>query len=54
MFNMSAAMAGEFVAKASEVTAQIAALGPNPLRRSETGENNAQEQAKEDDMEVER
>jgi coenzyme F420-reducing hydrogenase delta subunit len=54
MFNMSAAMAGEFVAKAGEVTAQIGALGPNPLRRSGTGENNAQEQAKEDDVEVER
>ena len=54
MFNMSAAMAGEFVSKAGEVTAQIAALGPNPLRRSGTGEDNAQKQVKEDDVEVER
>jgi F420-non-reducing hydrogenase iron-sulfur subunit len=53
MFNMSAAMAGEFVAKASEVTEQIAALGPNPLRRSGSGESNVQEQAKEDEVEVE-
>jgi F420-non-reducing hydrogenase iron-sulfur subunit len=54
MFNMSAAMAGEFVAKASEVTEQIAALGPNPLRDSGLGETNAQGQAEEVDVEVER
>jgi F420-non-reducing hydrogenase iron-sulfur subunit len=54
MFNMSAAMAGEFVTKAGEITEQIAALGPNPLRRSETGEINVQEQTEEDDVEVER
>jgi hypothetical protein len=54
MFNMSAAMAGEFVETASEVTEQITALGPNPLRDSETGESNVQEQAEKDDVEVER
>jgi coenzyme F420-reducing hydrogenase delta subunit len=32
MFNMSAAMAGEFVAAAQAMTDQISTLGPNPLR----------------------
>ena len=32
MFNMSAAMAGEFVKAAQEMTDQIARLGRNPLR----------------------
>jgi F420-non-reducing hydrogenase iron-sulfur subunit len=32
MFNMSAAMAGEFVTVATDVTERIAALGPSPLR----------------------
>ncbi len=32
MFNMSAAMAGEFVARATEMSERIAGLGPNPLR----------------------
>jgi coenzyme F420-reducing hydrogenase delta subunit len=32
MFNMSAAMAGQFVAAATEMTSAVAALGPNPLR----------------------
>ena len=32
MFNMSAAMAGEFVARAEEMTGRITALGPSPLR----------------------
>ncbi len=32
MFNMSAAMAAEFVAKAGEMAGRIAALGPSPLR----------------------
>jgi coenzyme F420-reducing hydrogenase delta subunit len=32
MFNMSAAMAVEFVAAANEMTERIAELGPNPLR----------------------
>jgi coenzyme F420-reducing hydrogenase delta subunit len=34
MFNMSAAMAGEFAAAAKTMTEQISALGPNPLRTS--------------------
>lgn len=33
MFNMSSAMAGEFVAAATEMTRQITDLGPNPLRQ---------------------
>lgn len=32
MFNMSAAMASEFVSAATSMTEQITALGPNPLR----------------------
>ena len=32
MFNMSAAMAGEFVAAATHMAEVIATLGPNPLR----------------------
>ena len=32
MFNMSAAMAGEFVEKTTQMTQRIADLGPNPLR----------------------
>jgi hypothetical protein len=32
MFNMSSAMAGGFVAAAQEMTDQINALGPSPLR----------------------
>ena len=32
MYNLSAAMAGEFVDAATEMTEQITALGPNPLR----------------------
>lgn len=32
MFNMSSAMAGEFVAAATQMAEQIMALGPNPLR----------------------
>ena len=32
MFNMSAAMATEFVAAANEMNDRISALGPNPLR----------------------
>ena len=32
MFHMSSAMAGQFAAAASEMTEQIEALGPNPLR----------------------
>ncbi len=36
MFNMSAAMAGHFVEVAEEMAAQIAALGPSPLRSGKT------------------
>jgi coenzyme F420-reducing hydrogenase delta subunit len=32
MFNMSAAMAGEFVKAASEMTEKISILGRNPLQ----------------------
>jgi coenzyme F420-reducing hydrogenase delta subunit len=35
MFNLSAAMAGEFVAAAIGMTEQIHELGPNPLRRKD-------------------
>jgi coenzyme F420-reducing hydrogenase delta subunit len=33
MFNMSAAMAGQFVEASTEMTEQVEKLGPNPLRR---------------------
>jgi F420-non-reducing hydrogenase iron-sulfur subunit len=32
MFNMSAAMAGQFVEATTEMTEKITELGPNPLR----------------------
>lgn len=32
MFNISAAMAGEFVEATKEMTEKVAELGPNPLR----------------------
>jgi len=32
MFNLSAAMAGTFVEAVEEITQQVTALGPNPLR----------------------
>jgi coenzyme F420-reducing hydrogenase delta subunit len=34
MFNMSAAMAGEFVSATEEMVEKISNLGPNPLRNS--------------------
>jgi hypothetical protein len=34
MFNVSAAMAGEFVRLANQMVEQTVALGPNPLRSS--------------------
>jgi len=34
MLNVSAAMAGEFAAKAEEISEEINKLGPNPLRTS--------------------
>ena len=36
MFNMSSAMAGQFVAAATEMTEQVTALGQNPLRMLKT------------------
>lgn len=36
MFNMSAAMADEFVARAQEMVARVETAGPNPLRASLT------------------
>jgi coenzyme F420-reducing hydrogenase delta subunit len=33
MFNMSSAMASQFVEATKEMTAQITQIGPNPLRR---------------------
>ena len=38
MFNMSSAMAGQFVEAAVEMTAVITELGPNPLREEVTAE----------------
>lgn len=35
MYNLSAAMAGEFVNAAKTMTEQIYSLGPNPLRHAE-------------------
>jgi F420-non-reducing hydrogenase iron-sulfur subunit len=32
MFNMSSAMAGQFVTVATQMTEQVAAMGPNPLK----------------------
>jgi F420-non-reducing hydrogenase iron-sulfur subunit len=37
MFNMSAAMAAEFVRAATEMTERIAEMGPNPLRVDDAG-----------------
>ena len=33
MFNISAAMGGEFAISAAELTEEIRGIGPNPLRR---------------------
>ena len=33
MFNLSSAMAGRFAEAAKEMTQQVEALGPNPLRK---------------------
>jgi len=47
MYNLSAAMAGEFVAAAKEMTEQITALGSNPLRphsNAGNGENKERDQ----------
>jgi len=47
MVNLSSAMAGEFVAAVRDMTEQIAALGPSPLRvpRQETNQPNAEGEA---------
>jgi coenzyme F420-reducing hydrogenase delta subunit len=42
MFNLSSAMAGNFVAAARDMTAQVAALGINPLRRVDSEISNEQ------------
>jgi coenzyme F420-reducing hydrogenase delta subunit len=36
-FNLSSAMGGAFAAAATEMTGQVEALGPNPLRRADNG-----------------
>jgi coenzyme F420-reducing hydrogenase delta subunit len=36
MENLSAAMAGQFVSVAKDMTERMAALGPNPLKRNES------------------
>jgi hypothetical protein len=43
MVNISSAMAGQFAAAAAEMTEQIAALGPNPLRSPRPERNCATE-----------
>ncbi|UCC55044.1 MAG: hydrogenase iron-sulfur subunit [Anaerolineaceae bacterium] len=40
MFNISSAMAGQFASAAMEMTEQITALGPSPLRRMDHGQDN--------------
>ncbi len=35
MVNLSSAMSGQFAAVAAEMTEQVTALGPSPLRRAE-------------------
>jgi F420-non-reducing hydrogenase iron-sulfur subunit len=49
MFNMSAAMAGEFVATATSVAERIAALGPSPLRPLSTTSSDGGKQKLEGD-----
>ncbi len=44
MFNMSSAMAGEFVSTAQEMTSKIEKLGLNPLRRSELQDSGSSEE----------
>ena len=44
MFNMSSAMAGEFVSTAREMTSKIEKLGLSPLRKSELQENELSEE----------
>ncbi len=42
MFNLSAAMAGQFVEVTKEMTEKIAELGPNPLKKNESGTGGAE------------
>jgi hypothetical protein len=35
MYNMSSAMAGEFVSATEDMTKRISEIGPNPLRQME-------------------
>jgi coenzyme F420-reducing hydrogenase delta subunit len=51
MINLSAAMAGEFTFAAAEITSEIKALGPNPLRSG--GGNGREPESIEDDPEKE-
>ncbi len=39
MFNLSSAMAGEFVIRATEMAERIVELGPNPLKEIRSLEN---------------
>jgi len=49
MFNMSAAMAGEFVTVATDVAERIAVLGPSPLRSLSTTRTDGDKQKLEGD-----
>jgi F420-non-reducing hydrogenase iron-sulfur subunit len=42
MFNMSAAMAGDFVEATTSMTEQITTLGPSPLRAPRTTSTDAE------------
>jgi F420-non-reducing hydrogenase iron-sulfur subunit len=44
MFNLSSAMAGAFAAAVTEMTGQVEALGPSPLRRAADGSPTARRQ----------
>ena len=44
MFNMSSAMAGQFVASTQEMIEKVKKLGLNPLRKSELQENELSEE----------
>lgn len=52
MFNMSAAMAKEFAARATEMTERIAQIGPSPLRTA-SHDTSASEKGQESPMESE-
>ena len=44
MLNLSSAMGGQFASTATEMSAQIKDIGPNPLRQSSTGSLNHEEE----------